>query len=225
MSEALASYAAPLEAALKEADAQGDQLVLDLENMAAERNALAAEIEAEREGRLALRTELGARDDETFPAFVRRLAEEREQWRDAHASAEAVNDDMIASFRRAVEEALDGPCGETIEEGIARLGGHVGLADLLTTWRAEPGDGVLGPWERVGTFSEGVRVAKAHVGRIIDDCVRGGYIGASASADPDVLRSEDRVVERVLHGVADLLAVAMNASGQGQAATALRGRL
>ena len=58
------------------------------------------ELAAERDGALALRVELGARDDETFPAFVRRLSIQSETWRN----------DLAAERERAkrLEQALAG---------------------------------------------------------------------------------------------------------------------
>lgn len=112
MAEALASYAALLGKAAKEAAAQGDRLVRDLENMMAERNAYVAEIEAEREGRMDLRRRLGAREEETFPAFIERLAAERDA---------AVAEDARRSENRIVERVLDG-VAEMICTGLEMSG-------------------------------------------------------------------------------------------------------
>lgn len=99
MAEALASYAAPLETGIEEANERVAQLARELEEMVAERNAYVAEIEGEREGRLDLRRRLGARDDEIFSAFIERLAEERDA---------AMAEDARKMEDRIVERVLNG---------------------------------------------------------------------------------------------------------------------
>ncbi len=53
----------------------------EIERLKAERNGLKADLDAEASGNLAIRARFGARDHETFPDFVERLARERDEAR------------------------------------------------------------------------------------------------------------------------------------------------
>ena len=53
------------------------EVVTERDELMAERNQLRQDLEAEQQGRMVLRAQYGARDDETFGQFVKRIAEER----------------------------------------------------------------------------------------------------------------------------------------------------
>lgn len=168
--EMLASYAAPLEQAVDEAEQDVEDAVSDA--MVPIRRELSAALGDIWTGNLAL--------------GVKNLADER----DLAVATRTDCESRLDSIRLAVRAALGGPCGDTVED-------------------------------------DGVRATEAHVGHTVESCLRGGRTGASEPdlfdeivAESDVAspgffadvdaamwrRAEDRIVERVLAGVADMTA-------------------
>lgn len=95
-------------------------------------NALQCDIEAEQAGRLALRAKFGAREDETFGAFIARVLAERDaaiaRAEKAEAFSASLNDDLDRTINRAksAEAAV-----ASVRAHLARRGDYAWVDDLL----------------------------------------------------------------------------------------------